>query len=65
MKRKELKEKIQKCKTKEEENLIFEEFWDSNSWIRFSFYSFMIIVILIILWIGLWLFIRLVRFIAL
>ena len=30
MKRKELKEKLQKCKTKEEENLIFEEFWDSN-----------------------------------
>ena len=65
MKRKEFNEKLQKCKTEEEKNRIIEEFWYSNAWIRFSFYSFMIIIILIILWIGLWLFIRLVRFIAL
>jgi len=49
MKRKELKEKIQKCKTKEEENLIFEEYWYSNAWIRFIFISLFIIIILIIL----------------
>jgi len=64
MKFKELKEKLEKTETQTEEKELFEEYWDSNAWIRFIFISLFIIIILIILWIGLWLFIRLVRFIA-
>ena len=65
MKRKEFHEKFDKCETEEEKNRILEEFWDSNTWVRFISISFSIIIILIIFWIVLWLFIRLVRFIAL
>ena len=49
MKRKELKEKFEKAETQTEQNMLFEEYWNSNAWVRFGVYSFIIIVALLIL----------------
>jgi len=46
---KELKEKLNKAETKTEQNMLFEEYWNSNVLVRFWFYSFIIIVALLVL----------------
>lgn len=64
MKFKELKERLEESETQTEQNMLFEEYWNSNAWVRFWIYSFILIVALLVLWVWVGLFIRLVRFIA-
>lgn len=49
MKLTELKEKIEKAETQKEKDKIIEEYWNSNAWVRFWIYSFIIIVALLVL----------------
>jgi len=46
---KELKEKLKKAETQTEQNMLFEEYWNSNAWVRFWICSFIIIVALLVL----------------
>lgn len=64
MKRAELKKEYSKAETEIEKNLLFERFWNTNPRVRFWIYSLIIIVALLVLWVGIGLFIKLVRFIA-
>ena len=64
MKRKEFSKKFKEAESQRERDRLAEEFWDTHARIRFIVYATIIILILTILWIVLWLFIRLVRFIA-